>query len=327
MRGVRFGGNVDDADALVVFERPEEFGWLWPSLSGWMFHDAHVVQGYRRVKIVDGVEVEVPLRCPFEKWVEVGAFRFLRERGLQTCAGMMVVESWDPYGDACRDRIRKASDDILAAGGRLDVLYGDSPFTKALAYGNLPGYAWMQMVDGAAVEKRHTVESVVPCVANAVREAHDRGMQFVLVENLGKLPSETLLEAVRRMRDDYGQLIDGFEWDPWPDDLRGAYKTHGPVNEQLHRMGVGQVSGVVCGHGNPDLDSQAEYASSTRKAFGWWQRVPGIDSYTVSSFHTLKGQGDAYQSNAAVRWVPRSLPLSDSTSHLAILRDVLAAQV
>lgn len=292
------GPNCDVKSATYPFEHPEECEDFWSRTSAWLFQAIHVIKDYQR---------DPPPYVPFSEWARVGAFEFLKKRGIPALGGMdVVVSTWSPDGASCRDGIRKAIDDVAAEGGELDIVYDDP-----LVIGGVPG--------------KVPVEGLIPCpyddliahISTATREIHERGRRAIWCDASPMFAPSFVVKAVRDSYERHGHLVDGFTWDCWYRDIR-AYKARlEAANAELRRMGINEIHGTAIGWG--DLYSQQDFAVRCREYIDWWRTVKGLTHIDVVSWVTLKDQGDALSTNNVARTIPDFMPPSDPTSHYALM--------
>lgn len=320
------GPNGDARDFLRLFTHPEEWASVRPLISEIaLWHDKGRPQHTPRVF---GNGLTEP--NTYHALRSVDAFAKLKAWGIDLVLGQGATKPWDKFGDAQREQMHEAINGVEAAGGTVAGFSIDSA-TRAISATNV-------VSEDGGDGYLGTVERTADVVGNFIREARDRECWCAIAEPFPGHPLTLHLQFVDVLiarglppkRFIFDIDLQAFKYRKWWQRLLGQrpeldFAYHWPALRahcrQLRARGV-EPSITIMGSGV--IHDQAEFARKTRDYSALMRRAFGdsLERIELTSWVTVEGSGE--HPDHGEKWCPSVLPVSDRTSHLALVRDIAA---
>lgn len=299
MINVRFCGNVDDPTVLILFSDPDQAGPFWTSTNEVQFYAGQVIPDF------DWHPRGFRSSVRYLELIKVRAFAYLRERGIRLVVEGGSLKDNDPDGRVGREQLQQLYDAVEAAGGHLDAVTMDEPFTAAVHH----------------IQPPMDLDRAADIVAEYIRTARILGVDIYWIEAFPALRTSGLTDALARLAAREA-LPSRFVWDidPYDPHADAALIDQPRVREGMRRLATrmaaqGLAQDVILTASR--IRSQVDYAVVLARNSENYRRLFGclVTGIVVQSWQVLMGEDE----QTTPRWVPRCLPLDDPTSHLALL--------
>ncbi|KKM16718.1 hypothetical protein LCGC14_1683040, partial [marine sediment metagenome] len=159
-----FAPNVGPPDLRQLFTKPHAWDGARQHIGAYKFYSHHLR--------VDEGEHDLVGPNTYPALRDVGAFRKVRDWGLQTYVETGVVKEWDCDGTQLLARAHRILDRVEDAGGRVDVLSLDEPLTSGIR-GAFPRPTCYDI---------HHVHTVAEITATFIKAMHGRGVRCELLD-------------------------------------------------------------------------------------------------------------------------------------------------
>jgi hypothetical protein len=307
VRGAMFGPNLGSVDYAELFAHPETWADLRNQLSAYKIYGDNVHADAPSDRVGTNT---YPAFCAWE------LFGQLRQWNLPVHLEHGAIKEWEteerPPGEVLRDLTITAITRIRNAGGEVNVVCMDEPLWSKINPGGDQGDPRKWGVDQVGDLARFTAAYI-----HAVR---DQGPSVALIEAYPHHSASRIVAFLRHIVDDHHEPLAFFEvdLDVWDVKLKELTDRQVRADFQLFRETCRErdipLRFIATG---THARSAKEYRDETFDIVRRMRRhgVP-LDGVTVQS----------WTEHDTRREIPPNLPRTDSTSHLAILADVLDAQ-
>ena len=306
-RGVCFGPNLGSVDYLDLFREPDQWVDLRPQLTAFKMYGDNV-RANAAGQFGAGANT-------YAAMCDAGVFRTLDAWSLPVHLETGAIKDWDPEGTALTADVRALLQRIRSAGGDVDIVSMDEPLASTIRG------AFPRAPKQLAIEHAGDTARFAASWARAVRA---QGPRVALIESYPYHPA-TLVEAfVRDIVQVNGVPLAFFELDIDVYGIGDQKLKPQQVASDLARfrrmcdecqMALRVI--VTSLRATSDATYRADTLDFERRIEGV---APRFDGATVQSWRE-------FPDNSNQRLIPANLPASNPTSHLAVLREVLASRL